>query len=171
MTSLDLPLEFPYVTSNSRNKDTDHNINDADLRKITRMKNQSFVTLFIDDDPRPVGDFPAPVEFELDTRRLVDGDHVLKVVSRDASGKEGLKVIPFTVRNGPAVAIEGLNSGEVVDGVLPLMINAYGKGDQKTFTLHGSETPHSIPWWVLAGIIAFAAWAVYFVYTSMEIKL
>ena len=135
------------------------------------MKNQSFITLFIDDDPQPVGEFPAPVAFELDTRKIVDGEHVLKVVSKDHLGKEGIKLIPFTVRNGPAIAIEGLRQGEIVEGVLPLMINAYGKGDQKTFTLHGSETPQSIPWWVVAGIIAFVAWTIYFLVTSMQVKL
>jgi hypothetical protein len=135
------------------------------------MKDQSFVSLFIDDDPQPVGEFPAPVAFELDTRRLVDGEHVLKVVSKDQLGKEGLKLIPFSVRNGPAIAIEGLRKDEVVEGVLPLMINAYSKGDQKSFVLHGSETPQSIPWWLVAGIIMFIAWSGYFIITSLAVKL
>lgn len=135
------------------------------------MKDQSFVTLFIDDDPQPVGEFPAPVAFELDTRKLMDGDHVLKVVSKDQLGKEGIKLIPFSVRNGPAIAIEGLRKDEVVEGVLPLMINAYSKGDQKSFVLHGSETPQSIPWWMVAGIIMFIAWSGYFIITSLAVKL
>jgi hypothetical protein len=135
------------------------------------MKDQSFVTLFIDNDPQPVGEFPAPVAFELDTRKLVDGDHVLKVVSKDQLGKEGIKLIPFSVRNGPAIAIEGLRKDEVVEGVLPLMINAYSKGDQKSFVLHGSETPQSIPWWLVAGIIMFIAWSGYFIITSLAVKL
>ena len=135
------------------------------------MKEQSIITLFIDDDPQPVGEFPAPVSFELDTRKLIDGPHALKVVSKDHQGKEGLRIIPFTVRNGPAIAIEGLKKDEVVEGVLPLMINAYGKGNQKTFMLHGSETPQSIPWWVVAGIILFVAWTGYFVITSLAVKL
>jgi hypothetical protein len=104
---------------------------------IKAMRNQSFVALFMDEDPQPIGEFPAPVSFDLDTRKLVDGKHTLKVVSKDQHGKEGVKFIPFFVRNGPAIAIEGLRKDEVVEGVLPLMINAYGKGDQKTFTLHG----------------------------------
>ena len=135
------------------------------------MKNQSFVTLFIDDDPQPVGEFPAPVTFDLDTRKLVDGQHILKIVSKGTRGKEGIKTIPFVVRNGPAIAIEGIKKDEVVEGVLPLMINAYSKGDQKTFALHGSETPHSIPWWVVVCIILFVAWTGYFVITSLSVKL
>jgi hypothetical protein len=135
------------------------------------MKDQSFVTLFMDEDPQPLGEFPAPVAFELDTRKLVDGSHVLKVVSKDRQGKEGIKFIPFHVRNGPAIAVEGISKDEVVEGVLPLMINAYSKGDQKNFVLHGSETPQSLPWWVVAGIILFVAWSGYFIITSLAMKL
>jgi len=135
------------------------------------MREQSFITLFIDDDPQPLGEFPAPVSFDLDTRKLTDGNHTLKVVSKDHQGKEGIKFIPFVVRNGPAIAIEGLKKDEIVDGVLPLMINAYGKGDQKSFMLVGSETPQSIPWWLMAGIILFVAWTGYFIITSLSIKL
>lgn len=135
------------------------------------MRDQSFVTLFIDEDLKPIGEFPAPVTFDLDTRKLTDGNHVLKVVSKDHQGKEGIKLIPFVVRNGPAIAIEGLKKDEIVEGVLPLMINAYGKGDQKTFMLAGSETPQSIPWWVVVGIVLFVAWTGYFVITSLAVKL
>jgi hypothetical protein len=135
------------------------------------MRDQSFITLFIDEDPQPVGEFPAPVIFDLDTLKLVDGHHILKIVSKDNRGKEGIKIIPFVVRNGPAIAIEGLKKDEVVEGVLPLMINAYSKGDQKSFILHGSETPQSVPWWVVACIILFIAWTGYFVITSLAVKL
>nr|WP_067054051.1 cytochrome C [Mucilaginibacter sp. L294] len=135
------------------------------------MKDKSVVSLFIDDDTQPIGEFPAPVSFELDTRKLVDGTHTLKVVSKNQHGKEGVRLIPFTVRNGPAIAVEGLKNNEIVEGVLPLMINAYSKGDQKTFTLHGSETPQSIPWWVIVGIILFVAWTGYFIITSLSVKL
>ncbi|OKS86713.1 cytochrome C [Mucilaginibacter polytrichastri] len=135
------------------------------------MKSTSSVILFMDDDPQPIGDFPVPVTFDLDTRKLIDGKHVLKVVSKDQQGKEGIKLVPFTVRNGPAIAIEGLKNDEVVEGTLPLMINAYGKGDQKSFVLHGSETPQSIPWWIVVIIIFLVAWALYFVIMSMRVKL
>ena len=135
------------------------------------MEAKSFVTLFIDDDPQPIGTFPAPVSFELDTKKLTDGQHILKVVSKDHSGKEGIRTIPFTVRNGPAIAIEGIRKDEVVDGVLPLMINAYSKGDQKTFMLQGSETPQSIPFWIIILLIMFVAWAVYYHITSGQTQL
>ncbi len=88
------------------------------------MKDKSMLFLFIDEEPRPIAMMPAPVTFELDTTRLVDGRHTLKIVSRDPSGLEGIRLIPFEVRNGPAISVEGLREEAVVDGILPLMINA-----------------------------------------------
>ncbi|CAL1519496.1 cytochrome C [Chitinophaga sp. MM2321] len=126
------------------------------------MDEESTIFIFIDDEPRPIAEVKSPVNFELDTRKLVDGNHTLKVVSKDPSGKEGIRLIPFVVRNGPAIAIEGIRENAVVDGVLPLMINAYGKGDQKSFLIEGSETPQSIPAWVWTLIIGFAGWAMYY---------
>ena len=125
------------------------------------------VVLFIDDDPKPIGEFEAPVNFELDTRKLVDGSHILKIVSKDPLGKEGIRLIPFTVRNGPAIAIEGLSENDKVDGVVPIMINAYSKGNQKKFLIDGSETPKSVPSWLWAAIMIFFAWAAYYVITSL----
>jgi hypothetical protein len=126
------------------------------------MEDRSTLLIFIDDEPTPLGEFAAPINFELDTTRLVDGSHTLKIISKDPSGKEGIRKIPFVVRNGPAIAIEGLKENEVVDGKLPLMINAYSKGDQKKFLIEGSETPRSIPSLFWAAFIVFFAWAAYY---------
>lgn len=126
------------------------------------MSDKSTIFIFIDENSKPVAEVKSPVSFELDTRKLTDGEHILKIVSRDPTGKEGIRKIPFVVRNGPAIAIEGIKENSVVDGVLPLMINAYGKGDQKSFLIEGSETPQSIPWWVWTLIIGFAGWALFY---------
>ncbi len=126
------------------------------------MKDKSKIFIFLDEDPKPVAAVMSPVNFELDTRKLVDGEHKLKIVSKDPSGKEGVRFIPFVVRNGPAIAVEGIKENAVVDGVLPLMINAYGKGDQKEFLIEGIETPQSIPAWVWILIIGFIGWALYY---------
>ncbi|WP_348797909.1 cytochrome C [Flavobacterium adhaerens] len=131
------------------------------------MESKSKVIIFIDDQVQPIAEFDAPVNFELDTRKLKDGLHQLKIISKDPTGKEGIKTVPFTVRNGPAITIDGIDDNDVVDGVLPLMINAYGKGNQKQFLIDGSETPKSVPSWLFAAIIAFVAWAIYFTITSL----
>jgi hypothetical protein len=133
------------------------------------MSERSKVLIFMDNQPQPLGEFDVPIQFELDTRKLVDGEHTLKIVGKDPTGKEGIRFISFTVRNGPAIAIEGLKNNDIVDGVLPIMINAYGKGDQKRFIVDGSETPRSIPSWLWALIILFFGWAAYYSITFFKI--
>lgn len=133
------------------------------------MDQKSKVFVFIDDAAQPIGQFDTPIRFELDTRKLVDGEHTLRIVGKDPSGKEGIRIIPFTVRNGPAIAVEGLKNNDVVDGVLPLMVNAYGKGDQTQFLIDGSETPRSIPSWLWTLVILFTGWAAYYVIMNFSL--
>lgn len=129
------------------------------------MKQKTTVLLFVDDLPQPVAELSAPVQFELDTRKLTDGEHTLRIVSRSAAGREGIRLIRFSVRNGPAISVEGLSENSVVDGVLPLLINAYDKGDQKRFLITGSETPRSIPSWLWILMIVFFGWAAFYLFT------
>jgi hypothetical protein len=122
----------------------------------------SKILIFIDDDPAPLTNVSAPVNLQLDTRKLVDGAHKLRIVSQDPAGVEGIREINFQVRNGPAIIVEGIGEGETVDGILPLMINAYSKGDQKTFLIDGVESPQSVPVWVWITIISFVAWSIFY---------
>lgn len=133
------------------------------------LSEKSNVLIFIDDQPQPVASLQTPVKFEMDTKKLTDGEHLLKIVSKSPTGREGIRQIKFTVRNGPAIAVEGLAENEVVDGVIPLLVNAYDKGDQKTFIIEGSETPHSVPSWLWILIIAFSAWAMFYCITNLKV--
>jgi hypothetical protein len=132
------------------------------------MKNNSSVFIFLDEEKTPLGEFAVPINFDLDTSKLVDGEHIMKIVSKDPHGKEGIKKIPFFVRNGPSIAVEGLSDHEIVDGVIPIMINAYGKGDQKQFLIEGSETPQSTPAWFWGIIITFIGFAIYYFIVEMN---
>lgn len=135
------------------------------------MSEKSTIYIFMDDEAKPVAEVVSPVNFELDTTKLVDGLHTLKIVSKDPTGKEGIRLIPFEVRNGPAIAIEGIKENAVVDGVVPIMINAYGKGNSKNFLIVGSETPQSIPFWIFILLIGFVAWAIYYHISSSAVDL
>lgn len=132
-------------------------------------EDKSIVLLFIDDDLQPIAEMAAPVQFELDTRKLTDGEHTLKLIGKSPTGREGIRKIRFIVRNGPAIAIEGLSENQVVDGTIPLMINAYDKGNQTKFIIEGSETPQSIPNWLWILLITFFAWAAYYMITYFNI--
>ncbi|GAB0157744.1 cytochrome c [Chryseobacterium sp. Alg-005] len=133
-------------------------------------KDKSKIFLFIDDEPIPIAELDTPIVFDLDTKKIADGEHVLTIVSQSPSGKEGIKKIHFTVANGPSIKVEGLKNKDVVDGTLSLMINAYDKGNQKSFLINGSETPQTIPFWIWIIIILFTGWAIYYEITSYNIQ-
>lgn len=130
---------------------------------------KSKVILFVDDDPNPIAELVTPVQFELDTHKLTDGEHTLKIVSKSTTGREGVRLIKFIVRNGPSISIEGITDNSVVDGTVPLMINAYDRGNQKQFLIGGSETPQSVPSWLWILLIAFFGWAVYYMITNFSL--
>ncbi|WP_276977241.1 cytochrome C [Flavobacterium filum] len=132
-------------------------------------EDKSKIILFVDDDLKPFAELFAPVQFELDTRKLTDGEHTLKLISKSPTGREGIRKIKFVVRNGPAIAVEGLSENGVVDGVIPLMINAYDKGNQKKFIIEGSETPQSVPNWLWILLLAFLGWAAYYIITNFSL--
>ena len=132
-------------------------------------EDKSKIVVFVDDDSQPIAEFMAPVQFELDTRKLTDGEHTLKLVSKSPTGREGIRKIKFNVRNGPAIAIEGILENAIVDGIIPLMINAYDKGDSKKFIIDGSETPQSVPNWLWILLIAFFGWAAYYFITNYSL--
>ena len=94
------------------------------------MATKSSIIIFLDIETKPYGEFDALINFELDTTRLVDGNHIFKIVSKNPDGKEGIRHIPFHVRNEPAIAIEGIKENDIVDGISSIMINAYSKGNQ-----------------------------------------
>ena len=132
------------------------------------MEDKGIIHIFIDEERQPTATFATPVNFELDTRKLVDGEHILTIVSKDETGKEGIRKIHFTVRNGPSIAIEGIKENDIVDGIIPLMINSYSEGHQKKFIIEGSESPRSIPSFVWILLIAFACWAIYYLITNFS---
>ncbi len=133
------------------------------------IEEKSKITLFVDDELIPIAELSAPVQFDLDTRKLIDGEHILKLVSKSPLGREGIKKIKFTVRNGPSIAVEGLTENKVVDGVIPLMIHAYDKGNQKKFVIEGSETPQSVPSWLWILLVLFMGWAAYYIITNYSL--
>ncbi len=128
-------------------------------------KDRSSIFLFIDDEVKPLAELETPIVFDFDTSKLTDGDHILKIVSKSPTGREGIRKIKFTVKNGPSISIEGLSDNEVVDGILPLMINAYDKGNQKSFVIEGSETPQTVPVWMWIIMILIAGWGAYYLIT------
>lgn len=125
---------------------------------------KNIVKVFLDDDPVPFVELETPSKILFDTTKIPDGKHQLKVVASSSSGKEGIRVIPFEVRNGPAISVIGLKNNQVVDDKLPITINAYESQRKAIFEVKGSEDPKGIPLWVWVALLLFIGWALHYAY-------
>ncbi len=121
------------------------------------------IDLFVDEEAEPRASFDAPGTFDLDTTGLADGPHTLIVQARDADGNPGLERIPFTVRNGPGIAVLGIREGETVRGRVPILVNAYASRVGDEFEPVRAETPAPVPTWAWVLSLVVAAWALYYV--------
>lgn len=133
-----------------------------DAQKIQSMEDERIIKVFLDDDPAPFAEFKPPVKVMLDTTKIPDGKHKLRIIAKSTDGIEGMKEVPFEVRNGPAIDLVGLKANDVVDDQLTLTINAYGSERKDFFVVTGSETPKAIPSWVWAIVIGFLGWAMFY---------
>lgn len=126
------------------------------------MEDNRIIKVFLDGDSKPFATFSPPVKMVLDTTKIPDGKHTLKIVAKSSNGIEGVREIPFVVRNGPAISVVGLKDNETVDTQVPIVINAYGSETKDFFVIKGSETPKAIPAWVWALVIAFIAFGLFY---------
>lgn len=118
------------------------------------------IEAYLDDDPDPIVVHRPPARFQLDTTRLADGPHTLHIKAWDSNGQQGVRTIPFTVRNGPGISVNGVRDNDVLEGDIPILINAYGGRGELYWEPSRAETPSPIPTWIwvlLIFIVAFAA--------------
>src|SRR5262245_62481170 len=126
------------------------------------------IEIFIDDESRPRQTLVPPATLELDTEGLTDGPHRLRVHAIEDSGAVGVEVIPFTVRNGPGIAVVGLSDGETVRGRIPLLVNAFASRPGDTFEPQRAETPAPIPTWAWVLFLVVVAWGMWYVATELR---
>ena len=123
---------------------------------------QTRVDVFLDGGAEPIVSYRPPVSFELDTAQLEDGEHLLRIEAYDSGGTKGVREVPFTVRNGPGIAVHGITAGDVVDGKLPVLVNAYGGAKEALWEPARVETPAPIPTWTWVLVIFMVAFAAYY---------
>ncbi|MEZ4810325.1 MAG: cytochrome C [Allomuricauda sp.] len=133
------------------------------------MEHKRKVTVFLDDEKIPFGVFEPPAKLVLDTTKIPDGKHELKIKAISSTGIEGVRTIPFEVRNGPEISVVGLKDNEVIESNTSITINAYGSETTESFIIRGSETPKGIPSWVWACIIIFIGFAIFYFITHWNI--
>jgi mono/diheme cytochrome c family protein len=126
------------------------------------------IEIFIDDESVPRQTLEPPATLELDTEGLADGAHRLRVHAIDDSGTVGVEEIPFTVRNGPGIAVVGLADGDTVSGRISLLVNAFASRPGDVFEPTRAETPAPIPTWAWVLFLVVVAWGMWYVATEFR---
>lgn len=117
------------------------------------------ISVFLDDENRPVAVLEPPEKLSLDTLSLEDGPHVLRLVAVPGQGNTGVEEIPFTVRNGPGIAVVGLAENQTVSGELDLVINGFQAKPGEAFEPTRAETPAPVPTWAWVLCLLIGTWA------------
>ena len=125
-------------------------------------QNENRIEVYLDDQPEPYASFAPPERFELDVTALEDGPHRLRIVAIDRSGRRGIRNIPFEVRNGPGIAVDGIRENDVVEGNLNILVNAYGGAYEDKWEPSRAETPSPVPTWAWIVVILIGAWSLYY---------
>lgn len=120
------------------------------------------VDIFLDGAARPLLSTTPPLNFELDTSRMEDGPHVMRIEAYDVRGVKGVRTVDFTVRNGPGIAISGLRQHDVLDGKIPIIVNAYGGTSAVDWEPSQAETPAPPPTWAWISLILFLAFGLFY---------
>lgn len=121
------------------------------------------IKVYLDTDIDPIAEYKPPGRFTLDTTLLEDGPHVITVIAIDSTGRQGVRKIPFEVRNGPGIAIDGLSDNDILEGKISLLINAYGGSYEEKWEPERAETPAPIPTWIWVLFILVVAWSIFYV--------
>jgi len=120
------------------------------------------VEIFLDDELEPIGSYRPPASFELDTTKLPDGPHKLTIRAWDQAGVMGVRSVEFVVRNGPGIAVVGLKPGDVIEGKVPVLVNAYSGGSEKEWEPKRAETPAPVPTWAWVLFLLIVSWAMFY---------
>jgi len=124
--------------------------------------NESQVIVYLDDVTEPLLRYRPPVRFELDTSRLEDGKHRLRIEAYDSTGQKGVRTVPFVVRNGPGIAINGMSDNDVLEGKIDILVNSYGGAAETHWEPSRAETPAPVPTWAWVLFILVVAFGVFY---------
>ena len=85
----------------------------------------------------------------------------------DDAGTVGVEEIPFSVRNGPGIAVVGLADGDTIRGRVSLLVNAFASRPGDVFEPVRAETPAPIPTWTWVFFLIVAAWGMWYAATDL----
>lgn len=81
------------------------------------------IEVYLDEAQEPLAVLKEPpYRFRLDTRRIPDGEHTLRVITHYRGGGQEVRLLPFTVNNYPDVLVVGLDPETEVAGEVELRL-------------------------------------------------
>ena len=131
-----------------------------DRNGIVTQREPVSLSVFLDDQREPISVCKPPARFSIDTTKLSDGEHSLRIDAVDAVGNVGTRCIRFTVANGPGITVNGLRNNSRVQGTIDLDINAFGS--EEPFDPERAESFGPIPVWTWVLVAIVAAWAAWY---------
>ncbi|WP_337844484.1 c-type cytochrome [Thermus sp.] len=82
------------------------------------------IEVYLDEAGEPLAVLKEPpYRLQLDTRKIPDGEHRLRVVTHFRGGGLEVREIPFTVNNYPDVLVLGVDEGGEVSGTVELRLS------------------------------------------------
>ncbi|MFB6262925.1 MAG: cytochrome C [Bradymonadaceae bacterium] len=120
------------------------------------------VDVYLDDGDEPIATYSPPARIQFDTTALEDGQHRLRIEATGPEGSVGRRIVDFEVRNGPAIDVEGLNSGDTVSDEVDLMVHAWGGAGREDWEASHAESPAPAPTWAWVLLIVVFAWALFY---------
>jgi mono/diheme cytochrome c family protein len=115
------------------------------------------ISVFLDDNTEPLSVYRPPATFNLDTTKITDGEHVLRIEAVDSVGNVGIRRVPFIVENGPGITVTGLRPGSRVRGTVELNVNAFGSNEP--FDPVRAESAGPVPVWTWVFFVIVVGWA------------
>lgn len=117
------------------------------------------ISLFLDAEREPFATYRPPATFTLDTTKIEDGDHTLRLRATDSVGTVSNRTVRFSVHNGPGITVTGLREGSRISGMVELNINAFGANEPFDPVRAESSAPVPVWTWIMMALIGiWAAW-------------
>ena len=121
------------------------------------------IRVYVDDSAKPFAELPGNSgRVKFDTTAIPDGTHRLRFETVEGNRVTGRREIPFTVRNGPGIAVAGLSARDEVRGNLALAVDASNAGIDADLDLHSLELHRGLPFWTgMLSVLIIALAALY----------
>ncbi|MFT5350149.1 MAG: mono/diheme cytochrome c family protein [Planctomycetota bacterium] len=128
------------------------------------------IDVYLDDDRRPFQKLTPPEKFQLNTQFISDGSHQLRFVAIEDDGVASERTVRFTVQNGPSIAVHGIVNGDIIQGNISVLANAYSAKIGDDFEPLRIESPVPIPTWAWVLFLSVLAWGAGYVSQELHAR-